>query len=82
MFVLANSFSFLSYHLSENQCLISSVSAFLLVYPTANYYIKISSCNDFDFMNIFLQSIIFKNFLFSFGIFINYFSNFIFYVVN
>jgi hypothetical protein len=65
LYLFSNSFSYFSYNFDAQSNIFSLLFSFMMVYPSARYYIKISGCNDFDFMNIFFQSIIFKNLLFA-----------------
>ena len=53
--------------------LITIIEATMLVYPSAQYYIKISNNHDFDFINIFLQSSILKTVIFGIAITITHF---------
>lgn len=51
----------------KSSAFISIVVSLSLIYPSADYFVKISSKNDFDFTNIFLVSIILKVAFFSTG---------------
>jgi hypothetical protein len=66
--------------------IVSIIVSLCMIYPSARYCIQISSNNDYDFTNMFLQSMIFKLFLFSvFLIVLNIcklFSKFSFFWVN
>ena len=59
IFSISNSIVYLSSAMN-GMSIVSIVTASLLIYPSAKYCIQISSNNDYDFTNIFLQSMIMK----------------------
>lgn len=59
MFGLANATVFFAQGINGYSFL-SIVTSLLLCYPTAKYFLNVSSHNDYDFTNIFLQSMILK----------------------
>lgn len=83
MFVLANSIAYFSYNIQKEKNLISLIYCGMLFYPTANYFIKISAgANDFDFLGIFMQSIIIKIAFVAVGLIVLNFCNYPFNIVN
>jgi hypothetical protein len=59
MFGVSNSIVYLSSAIG-GMSVVSIVTAGLLVYPSAKYFIQISTNNDYDFTNIFIQAMILK----------------------
>lgn len=59
MFGISNSIVYFSSSMNSLS-IVSIITASLLTYPSAKYCIKISSNNDYDFTNIFLQCMILK----------------------
>jgi hypothetical protein len=59
MFGVSNSIVYLSSAIG-GMSVVTIVTACLLVYPSAKYFIQISTNNDYDFTNIFLQAMILK----------------------
>ena len=65
MFGITNGASYVCQHLNSLG-IVSVIVSCVLVYPSAEYYIQISTNNDYDFSNMFIQSITIKIFVFSF----------------
>ncbi len=66
MFLLAGSLASLSSYFSGNRNIISLAYGLILSYPTGSYFIRLSAgANDYDFLGIFMQSLIFKLFIVS-----------------
>lgn len=66
MYLLAGSLASLSSYFAGNRNIISLVYSLLLSYPAGSYFIRLSGgANDYDFLGIFMQSLIFKLLIFS-----------------
>jgi len=66
MYFLADSLASLSLYFAGNRNIISLVYSLILSYPTGSYFIRLSAgANDYDFLGIFIQSLIFKLLIFS-----------------
>lgn len=66
MYLLAGSLSSLSVYFSGNRNIVSLIYGLMLSYPTGSYFIRISAgANDYDFLGIFMQSLILKLLIFS-----------------
>ena len=59
MFGIANSAVYFSQAINGFS-IVSIIVALMLFYPSAKYCLKISTNNDYDFTNMFLQSMILK----------------------
>lgn len=59
MFGVSNSIVYLSSAI-DGMSVVTIVTACLMIYPSAKYFIQISTNNDYDFTNIFLQAMILK----------------------
>lgn len=59
MFGISNATVYFS-SIMDSLTVITTIVAALLIYPSAKYCIQISSNNDYDFTNMFLQSMILK----------------------
>jgi hypothetical protein len=77
MFGVSNSIVYLSSAIG-GMSVVTIITACLLIYPSAKYFIQISTNNDYDFTNIFLQALILKMALSSIAIIIYSQSNFCF----
>ena len=69
MFGVSNSIVYLSSAIG-GMSVVTIVTACLLIYPSAKYFIQISTNNDYGFTNIFLQALILKMALSSIAIII------------
>jgi hypothetical protein len=69
MFFLSNSIAAFSMYLPGNRGLVSLLYSCALVYPSASYFLRVSGgANDYDFLGIFMQGVIFKLTVFSLGL--------------
>lgn len=66
MFVLSNAIAYFSFFVASNQNVVSLIYSVLLCYPVGHYFVRVSSgANDYDFLGIFMQGVVFKIVVFS-----------------
>lgn len=69
MWVIGNSSYYFAYHTNNRSYLfVSIIVTGIMSIPPSRYYLKISMFNDFDFINIFMQSSILKSLIFGIAI--------------
>ena len=67
MYILSGSLASLSTYFSGNRNIVSLIYGLILAYPIGSYFIRISAgSNDYDFLGIFIQSLILKLLVFCF----------------
>lgn len=62
MFGISNSANYIAVNMGS-MSLISIIISFVIVYPSARYYVQISTYIDYDFSNLFIQCMVVKLFV-------------------